>query len=112
MIRLSENSLLIAFFLYTKSTRRDIIFKHVVIKQTSNKDKRTGEASDITNEVVIITKTRHEAYLQLLMEAEPLYEHHDEIEGSDTHKVFLSHDQSVRTELVIQQAPELNTNDK
>ena len=46
------------------------------------------------------------------MEAEPLYEHHDEIEGSDTHKVFLSHDQSVRTELVIQQAPELNTNDK
>ena len=82
-----------------------------MIKQTTNQDKNTGEVSDITSEVVIITETRHEAYLQLLMEAEPLYESHEEIESFDDRKVFLSQDHTVQTELAILKAPELNTNE-
>jgi len=55
--------------------------------------------------VIVTTRTHHDAYLQLLSESEPLYPHYQTKADGIHHKSFVDPDQNVRIDLMIQEVP-------
>lgn len=63
-----------------------------------------------TDEVIVLcaTDTKDNAYKQLLMEAEGLYEEYDVIEDTDTVKKFTNFNQDILIEIAIHQVHFIN----
>ena len=56
---------------------------------------------------IIVVENQHEAYLQLLMEAEPLYETHEIVKEDDMHKTFKNTSRSEKIDLFIKSVANL-----
>lgn len=79
----------------------DRITKFVVVKQSEEQGKCESRA-------VIIATSHHKAYLQMLMEAEELYENYQEVETETSKKVFENKQLEKLIVLTIQEVAELN----